>query len=177
MARRASGQPSGAISENCKAITSRFIYCLKIGTGFVAVILSLVGVQPSYRNQKKLRAKKALDAFLPNILHFVPIPSHSLKSASEKQLFVLRTALCSNQTFLLREISLYGQVDSHSSAASVQLRVPDEEVYLPWGCQILMRSPPPPPAAPPPTPPPTPPLKPPTLSHPHPTLYGQPTGL
>lgn len=51
----------------------------------------------------------ALDAFLPKVLHFVPIPSQSLPSASENQLSVLRTALCRNQTILLREISLYGQ--------------------------------------------------------------------
>ncbi len=59
--------------------------------------------------QNSLRCTMALDAFLPKVLHFVPIPSQSLPSASEKQLSVLQTALCCNQTILLLEISLYGQ--------------------------------------------------------------------
>ena len=41
-----------------------------------------------------------LDAFLPKVLHFVPKPYHSLPSASEKQVSVLQTALCRNQTIL-----------------------------------------------------------------------------
>jgi hypothetical protein len=36
----------------------------------------------------------ALDAFLPKVLHFVPMPYHSLPSASEKQVSVLQIALC-----------------------------------------------------------------------------------
>ncbi len=42
----------------------------------------------------------ALDAFLPKFLHFVPMPYHSLPSASGKQVSVLQTALCGNQTIL-----------------------------------------------------------------------------